>query len=138
MKVLIWIGCILIASIIKVLVAGNGSMGAIPTMILYGAMFAAAGGLCKAWDNRKTSKEAPDDSTLATENLVNSPEDATSIGYMTSPVAEAEETPHLAMPPISFCRKCGLKLIDDSDFCSHCGTPIIVNDAEVQNETIPS
>ena len=28
---------------------------------------------------------------------------------------------------IRFCRKCGYELINDSDFCSHCGTRIVKN-----------
>lgn len=31
----------------------------------------------------------------------------------------------VAIPPIRFCRKCGFQLLDDSSFCSHCGTKVI-------------
>lgn len=35
--------------------------------------------------------------------------------------SEEEKKPHI----IKFCRKCGFKLIDGSDYCSRCGTAII-------------
>lgn len=28
-------------------------------------------------------------------------------------------------PKIRFCRKCGFQLLNDSDFCSHCGTKVV-------------
>lgn len=56
MKIVIWVACILVVSIIKVLLVGNGSLGAIPMLILYGAAVAAAKALTTAWDNHKNSK----------------------------------------------------------------------------------
>ncbi|MBR2934242.1 MAG: DUF805 domain-containing protein [Oscillospiraceae bacterium] len=35
-----------------------------------------------------------------------------------------EATPN-KLPPIKFCRKCGFELLDGSEFCSKCGTPIV-------------
>lgn len=129
MKILIWIGCIFMASIFKVILAGNSSMGAIPTMILYGAMFAVAGGLCKAWDNRKASKLNSD--TIAnSKNLIVEHDIASS--------KKTEETSQPVQPPITFCRKCGYKLIDDNDFCNYCGEKIMIKEVEVQDETILS
>lgn len=61
MKVLIWFVCLFIASIIKTLLVGGGSLGAIPTMILYGAAFAAAKALSTAWENRKNDGRADND-----------------------------------------------------------------------------
>lgn len=29
------------------------------------------------------------------------------------------------LPQVKYCRKCGYKLLDGSDFCSKCGTPIV-------------
>ena len=37
---------------------------------------------------------------------------------------------------IKFCRKCGCKLLDNSDFCSQCGTKIIKNVEMIQNEVL--
>lgn len=36
-----------------------------------------------------------------------------------------EELPKTSAPRVRFCRKCGFKLLNDSDFCSHCGTKVI-------------
>jgi len=58
MKVLIWFACVFVASIVKTLLVGSGSLGAIPTMILYGAAFAAAKALSTAWENRKNDGKA--------------------------------------------------------------------------------
>ena len=55
MKAVIWIGCLLISSIIKVLLIGSASMGAIPTIILYGGTAAVARSLCKQWDKHKSN-----------------------------------------------------------------------------------
>ena len=52
MKVLIWIGCFLVSSIIQTLVFQNVVRGAIPAVIIYSATIAVARSLCKAWDNR--------------------------------------------------------------------------------------
>lgn len=30
-----------------------------------------------------------------------------------------------ASPRVRYCRKCGFQLLDDSSFCSHCGTKVI-------------
>lgn len=40
------------------------------------------------------------------------------------PEENQSSDPICTIPPIQYCRKCGFKLIDESDFCSNCGTPI--------------
>lgn len=58
MKVLIWFVCLFVASSITTLLAGGGyHLGAIPTIILYGATFAAARALSKEWENRKNNRD---------------------------------------------------------------------------------
>ena len=57
MKVIIWIGCVFVASFIKVLLFGSTNFGAIPTVIFWGAFFALARWLCKLWDKRKAEGE---------------------------------------------------------------------------------
>ena len=36
-----------------------------------------------------------------------------------------EELPTTNVPKVRFCRKCGFQLLNDSEFCSHCGTKVI-------------
>ena len=41
-------------------------------------------------------------------------------------VVEEKSTPNpISAPVISFCRNCGHKLSDESNYCSHCGTPVL-------------
>ena len=54
MKVLIWILCIFANALITTILKESGILlGAIPTMILFGAMFWLARTLCKKWDEHK-------------------------------------------------------------------------------------
>ena len=57
MKVLIWVGCLLIASIIRIVIFANSSLGALPTLLLYGACFAGAKMLCVSWDDHKAKRK---------------------------------------------------------------------------------
>ena len=51
MKVLIWVGCVLVYAIVVTLINSAGViLGAIPTMILFGGMMWAAKTLCKKYD----------------------------------------------------------------------------------------
>ena len=51
MKVLIWILCIFANALITTILKESGILlGAIPTMILFGAMLWLARTLCKKWD----------------------------------------------------------------------------------------
>ncbi len=49
MKVLIWVGFILVVSVVNTLFR----LGVIPMLLLYLAAFYAARALCKAWDEKK-------------------------------------------------------------------------------------
>lgn len=57
MKVLIWVGCLLIASIIRMVIFANSSLGALPTLLLYGACFAGAKMLCVSWDDHRAKRK---------------------------------------------------------------------------------
>ena len=51
MKVFIWIGCLFANSVVVVLFGYAGILlGAVPTMLLYGATFWLASTLCRKWD----------------------------------------------------------------------------------------
>jgi uncharacterized membrane protein len=59
MKVVIWVGCLLLAAIVKVLFLRNVQMGALPSLLYYGVFFGAAYYLSWRWAQRKKpSKEA--------------------------------------------------------------------------------
>lgn len=54
MKILIWLLCIFANALITTLLKESGiTLGAIPTMILFGAMLWLARTLCKKWDEHK-------------------------------------------------------------------------------------
>lgn len=96
MKILIWIACLLVNSIITVVIKVNGIiLGGIPTLIMYMITFAGARTLCEKWEEHKCNKEK--------RNRVVEDEYADKIG---------------------FCRKCGKKLLENSQFCNDCGTEI--------------
>lgn len=57
MKVLIYIGCFFVMVLIQVFFKNSGViLGGVPMVLLYLGTLAAAGGLCKLWDNRGQSK----------------------------------------------------------------------------------
>lgn len=59
MKVAIWAGCLLLAAIIKVLFLRTVQMGALLSLLYYGAFFGAAYALNWKWGRRKKpGKEA--------------------------------------------------------------------------------
>ena len=59
MKVLIWIGCILLTSLIVVALGYTGvRLGGIPTALLYAVMIWVARSLCKAYDEKHQSSDS--------------------------------------------------------------------------------
>ena len=60
MKFLILFACCFVASFISTLLFGSGTLGAIPTLVLYGVAFAVAKALTTAWENHKGDKSAND------------------------------------------------------------------------------
>ena len=114
MNALIWIACIIGASIVQVLLKYAGIGGAIPAMLVYGGMYGSARALCKKYDERKARKAA--------EKTGHSNVNTVPTAYVQESASPAKECAH---PPIAFCRKCGNKLIEGSEFCSSCGTAVI-------------
>ena len=53
MKFLIWFGCIVVASVVKVSLGYVVSLGGLPTLLLYGAAISCAGVLSRAYSRRR-------------------------------------------------------------------------------------
>lgn len=114
MKVLIWVGCIFCASFVQVLLSNAGIVGVLPEIAVYGGMVASARFLCKKYEENR-SKE----STLNITSVE---------GTIPNYTAEQEErtlAEKTIVLPILYCRKCGKRLFEGSDFCSYCGAAII-------------
>ena len=103
MKVLIWFLCIFANALITTLIKEAGViLGAIPTVILYGATFWLARTLCKKWDEHKENKAVEQNVSVQ--------------AVQTAPADTTEQ--------VRFCRKCGEKFIANIQFCHKCGTKV--------------
>lgn len=112
MKILIWVLCIFASSFITTLLKANGiNLGAIPTFLLWIGTFFLARTLCKEWDDHKRRKQSASASSAVPSANSN-------------PVPISEPVGNTA-PQILFCRKCGEKLIENSQFCRKCGTKVV-------------
>ncbi len=104
MKILIWFLCVFAYGIISAILKENGIMlGGIPTFLLLMLMFGIARTLGEKWEEHKNNKQ---------KNI-------------TATVKTIDKEDNEINDKITFCRKCGFKLIDDSEFCSQCGTKIV-------------
>ena len=57
MKILIWFVCILVMAIIQTIISSSGIiLGAIPSVILFLAMWQVATTLCKKYDEKKADR----------------------------------------------------------------------------------
>lgn len=97
MKVLIWIGCFFVATILNTLLGYATGIKA-GYLVFYFAVYFVAKKLCNKWDEHKEAK-------------------GNRKKAVTSTIDETND--------IRFCRKCGEKLLDRSQFCSKCGTEIV-------------
>ena len=96
MKVLIWIGCVFVATILNTLL-GYATGIKVGYVIFYFAVYFVAKKLCEKWDQYKEKKDKQKyDDYIAKRNSASIEED-------------------------NFCKKCGEKLIDNSKFCRKCG-----------------
>ena len=101
MKILIWILCIFANAIVTTLLKEAGVLlGGNPTALLFGGTLWLARALCKKWDERKLSSSSVQNLEFNCEVNGSADDD------------------------IKFCRKCGEKLITNSEFCGKCGTKI--------------
>lgn len=155
MKVLIWCLCIFANVLITTLIKEEGViLGAIPTMVLYFATIWPAFALCKKYDKekankamRKTSFADNPKSTITAAGqpfeYLPVPKDGwrcscgrTHARYERTCIcgkSKLENKTHSqadvilseTTDQVLFCRKCGAKLLANSQFCSKCGTKII-------------
>lgn len=126
MKFLIWFLCIFANALIATLIKETGViLGAIPTVVLYGATIWLSRTLCKKWDEHKENKEA---ARKAQSHPSPQPTSIKVTAPQTTPVKMTASDPIPHNPnndKICFCRKCGEKLIDGSKFCRKCGTEVV-------------
>ena len=91
MKALIWIVCVICASIVQVLMKWAGIGGAIPAMLVFGGMYGSARALCKKYDERKARK--------ATEKAAHSNANTVPTTHVQEPANPAKEC---VRPPYYF------------------------------------
>lgn len=122
MKVLIWIGCFLVATILNTLL-GYATGIKVGYFIFYIGVYFVAKKLCEKWDQRKHKGDSAesDDSVQTQSEQENSIDSTHNIG--TEDIINSANK-------ICFCRKCGEKLIDNSRFCRKCGTEIVIEEED--------
>ena len=106
MKVLIWIGCFIVATILNILLGYTTGFKA-GYFVFYIAVSFTAKALCKQWDKHKANKAA----NQAQEAIVNNKKPT----YKDR--ADNENSAH-------YCWNCGEKLIEESRFCRKCGEKV--------------
>lgn len=127
MKVLIWISAFFVGTLINTLIGYAIGIRA-GVILLYIVEYYVAKKLCEKWDEHKGIKE--DSATELSSEQVQPLDDFSynqerknQIQFVNEQSASSvEETP--IIKTISYCRHCGFKLIEGSDFCSNCGSEI--------------
>lgn len=113
MKVLIWVACLFIATLLNTLLGYTAGFKA-GYLVIYFVIVFTARKLCIKWDEHKAAKVAKKQSPHSE----------------TLPFVETS----INADKICFCRKCGEKLIDNSKFCRKCGTEVIEKTADAVSE----
>ena len=130
MKALIWFLTILAATMLNVLL-GYVTGLKIGYFVFYLAVNSVAKRLCRAWDVHQQDKKRKDnafdnleleknDQLLIKRNGESNVKDEQNV-ETTHPIAIISQE----ICSILFCRKCGFKLVENSDFCSKCGTAVV-------------
>lgn len=109
MKVLIWIGCFFVATILNTIL-GYATGVKVGYLIFYFAVYFVAKKLCNKWDEHKEAK-AEKKKTTQQQNIVVEEK---------AVIENADQ--------VRFCRKCGEKLLNNSQFCRKCGTEVKVEE----------
>lgn len=121
MKVLIWIGCFLIATILNTILGYVTGIKA-GYLVFYLVVYFVAKKLCEKWDQRKHKDDTASNADEPGSSEQNHSDQEEAIYFV--PVVEAEYNIS-NINKICFCRKCGERLIDNSRFCRKCGTEIV-------------
>ena len=109
MKVLIWVGCFFVATLLNTIL-GYATGIKVGYLIFYFAVYFVAKKLCQKWDEHKE----------ATAKQEKTAQQAT--------ISVEDQMVTTSVDQIRFCRKCGEKLIDGSRFCRKCGTEVVINE----------
>ena len=117
MKVLIWIGCFFVATILNTLLGYATGLKA-GYLVFYFAVYFVAKKLGNKWDEYKAAK-AEQKKVTQQQNIV------------IEEKAAVED-----VNQVRFCRKCGEKLLNNSQFCRRCGTEIILNEEISKNKNM--
>lgn len=125
MKALIWILTFLLGSILNTLIGYAIGIKA-GAVLLYIAEFYIAKKLCEKWDQRKEEKQ----STKQVQNAENIIEPNVVVESIPASIEQPVVTNDNPERKIMYCRRCGSKLIEGSEFCSKCGTQIEKEGAE--------
>ena len=117
MKVLIWLGCFFVATILNA-VLGYATGFKAGYLIFYFVVYFSAKSLCNKWDeyryaNTKQKEAIKQKNTDAEEKAV---------------IEEAAQ--------IYFCRECGAKLLVGSQFCRKCGIKVTFNGESLENKNM--
>lgn len=109
MKVLIWLGCAFLYSLVTVGLSSIGIyLGGLPTIALGALMFALARALCKAWDAREPRNTSP------------SAEQKTPSDF--SPPQSITETKEKSVASkVRYCKFCGSPIDAETKKCTGCG-----------------
>ena len=144
MKVLIWFGCIFVATILNTLLGYVTGIKA-GYLVMYFGVYFVARKLCQKWDERKKFKSDREEPSAGEGgNGINPSANASwqcscgriHLPYETSCVCGKSKLEHKSerfqpitaaevINKIRFCRKCGETLIDGSRFCRKCGVEVI-------------
>ena len=127
MKAVIWILVFLVGTVVNTIIGYAIGIRA-GAILLYAVEYYIAKKLCEKWDKHKNEKEAFTIESSPEQGLpnVNTPigqEESGQVEIVNEQAASAlEESP--TYKTISYCRYCGFKLVEGSNFCNNCGTKI--------------
>lgn len=127
MKVLIWISTFFVGTLVNTLIGYAIGIRA-GAVLLYIVEYYIAKKLCEKWDEHKRAKEvssaeASSEQVQSVEAFSYNQEETKQVEITNEQsTSSVEELPTQKI--ISYCRRCGFKLVEGSEFCSNCGIKI--------------